>query len=48
WSEDISKAKTFEDLPANAQKYLKMIEEASGVPVKMIGVGPARDETIRR
>ena len=48
WSEDISKAKTFEDLPANAQKYVKMIEEASGVPVKMIGVGPARDETIRR
>ncbi|MCB9110376.1 MAG: adenylosuccinate synthase [Anaerolineales bacterium] len=48
WSEDISKAKTFEDLPANAQKYVKMIEEAAGVPVKMIGVGPARDETIRR
>ena len=48
WSEDISKAKSFEDLPVNAQKYVKMIEEAAGVSVKWIGVGPARDETIRR
>lgn len=48
WTEDISKAKRFEELPANAQKYVKMIEDATGVPVKWIGVGPARDETIRR
>lgn len=48
WSEDISKAKSFEELPVNAQKYVRMIEEAAGVPVKWIGVGPARDETIRR
>ena len=48
WSEDISKAKSFEELPLNAQKYVKMIEDAAGVPVKWIGVGPARDETIRR
>ena len=48
WKEDISKAKSFEDLPANAQSYVKMIEEASGVPVKWIGVGPEREATIRR
>lgn len=48
WSEDISKAKSFDELPVNAQKYVKMIEEAAGVPVKWIGVGPARDETIRK
>lgn len=48
WCEDISKAKSFEELPLNAQKYVKMIEDAAGVPVKWIGVGPARDETIRR
>ncbi|HND50250.1 MAG TPA: adenylosuccinate synthetase, partial [Anaerolineales bacterium] len=48
WTEDISKAKRFEDLPVNAQKYVKMIEDATGMPVKWIGVGPARDETIRR
>ncbi len=48
WSEDISKARTFEELPVNAQKYVKMIEEAAGVPVKWIGVGPEREATIRR
>ncbi|HNN14378.1 MAG TPA: adenylosuccinate synthetase, partial [Anaerolineales bacterium] len=48
WSEDISKAKSFEALPLNAQKYVTMIEEAAGIPVRWIGVGPARDETIRR
>lgn len=48
WSEDISKAKSFEELPANAQNYVKMIEDAAGVPVKWIGVGPERDATIRR
>jgi len=48
WKEDISKVKSFEDLPANAQSYVKMIEEASGVPVKWIGVGPEREATIRR
>jgi adenylosuccinate synthase len=48
WSEDISKARSFEALPANAQSYVKMIEEATGVPVKWIGVGPEREATIRR
>lgn len=48
WSEDISKAKSFEELPVNAQKYVQMIEAAAGVPVKWIGVGPEREATIRR
>ena len=48
WKEDISKVRSFEELPANAQSYIKMIEEATGVPVKWIGVGPERDATIRR
>jgi adenylosuccinate synthase len=48
WKEDISKARSFEDLPVNAQSYVKMIEAAAGVPVKWIGVGPERDATIRR
>jgi adenylosuccinate synthase len=48
WQEDISKARSFEELPAQAQAYVKMIEDASGVPVKWIGVGPERDATIRR
>jgi adenylosuccinate synthase len=48
WKEDISKAKSFEDLPANAQYYVKMVEDAAGVPVRWIGVGPEREATIRR
>jgi adenylosuccinate synthase len=48
WNEDISKARSFEELPVNAQSYVKMIEEAAGVPVKWIGVGPEREATIRR
>ncbi|WBB64283.1 adenylosuccinate synthase [Streptomyces sp. WMMC500] len=47
WSEDISKATTFEELPKNAQGYVKALEEMSGAPVSAIGVGPGRDETIQ-
>ncbi|HEY5834441.1 adenylosuccinate synthase [Streptomyces sp.] len=46
WSEDISKAKTFADLPKNAQGYVKALEEMSGAPISAIGVGPGRTETI--
>ncbi|MGP3977184.1 adenylosuccinate synthase [Streptomyces sp. 8N114] len=46
WSEDITKAKTFGDLPKNAQAYVKALEEMSGAPISAIGVGPGRDETI--
>ena len=47
WSEDIRGAKSFEELPERAQAYIKLIEEATGVPVKWIGVGPERNATIR-
>ena len=46
WSEDISKARKLSDLPINAQKYVKFLEEISGAPMSAIGVGPGRDETI--
>ena len=48
WKEDISNTKSFEELPVNAQNYVNMIEDATEVPVKWIGVGPERDATIRR
>jgi len=48
WKEDISKVRSFEELPVNAQIYVTMIEDAVGVPVKWIGVGPERDATIQR
>jgi adenylosuccinate synthase len=48
WSEEISQARAFEDLPANARSYVKLLEDAAGIPVKWIGVGPEREATIRR
>ena len=46
WSEDITGARSFEDLPLNAQRYVHAIEELSGAPVSAIGVGPDREATI--
>ncbi|MFD7006845.1 adenylosuccinate synthase [Rhodococcus jostii] len=48
WWEDISHARTFEELPKNAQNYVLRLEELSGAYVSCIGVGPGRDETIVR
>uniref|UniRef100_A0A7S0BFG9 Adenylosuccinate synthetase n=1 Tax=Rhodosorus marinus TaxID=101924 RepID=A0A7S0BFG9_9RHOD len=45
---DISAARTFEELPENAQKYVLRVEELIGVKVKYIGVGAARDDIILR
>jgi adenylosuccinate synthase len=46
WSEDISSARAFADLPVNAQNYVHAIEKISGARFSAIGVGPARDEII--
>ncbi|MGW5920043.1 adenylosuccinate synthase [Nocardia fluminea] len=48
WWEDISHARTFEELPANAQAYVLRLEELSGARISCIGVGPGRDQTIVR
>jgi len=48
WNEDISTARSFEDLPQRARDYVQMIESATGTPVKWIGVGPEREATIHR
>ncbi len=48
WTEDITKCKTFEDLPKNAQNYVKAIERLTDCPVSMIGVGPDREQNILR
>jgi adenylosuccinate synthase len=46
WSEDISAARSFDELPKNAQAYVRRIEELSGAPVSVIGVGPGRDQNV--
>ena len=45
---DISNCKSFEELPDNTKKYLRRIEEFTGVPVKFIGTGAGREDMIVR
>lgn len=46
WQEDITNAKTWEDLPENAQKFLNRVAELVGVPLVTVSVGPEREQTI--
>ncbi|MCL2012343.1 MAG: adenylosuccinate synthase [Cystobacterineae bacterium] len=46
WTPSLHHARTWEDLPENAKKYIRKIEEVSGVPVVCISVGAERGETI--
>ncbi|MFV0433986.1 MAG: adenylosuccinate synthase [Leucobacter sp.] len=48
WSEDISDARTFEDLPQNAQDYILALEAMSGSRISAIGVGPEREQVVVR
>ncbi|KAF1375556.1 hypothetical protein PFLUV_G00221420 [Perca fluviatilis] len=47
WNSDTSAARSFEELPENAQKYVHFIEGHVGVPVKWIGVGKSRESMIQ-
>jgi len=48
WKEDITTAKEFGDLPKAAQKYVRVLEDVSGVEVTLVSVGPERNQTIVR
>jgi adenylosuccinate synthase len=48
WIKDTTKAKSFEELPENAQKYILKIEELIGCAVNYIGIGQRRDQMIYR
>ncbi|OJV62313.1 MAG: adenylosuccinate synthase [Clostridiales bacterium 38-18] len=48
WSEDLSECETFDALPQNAKNYIERIEALTGVPVKIVSVGPKRSQTIIR
>ena len=48
WKSDICKVRCYEDFPAEFKAYVEFIEKQTGVPVKIISVGPDRDETIIR
>ncbi len=48
WTEDITGARTFEELPRQAQEYVLALEAMSGSRMSVIGVGPDREATIIR
>ncbi|MCX7828998.1 MAG: adenylosuccinate synthase [Thermanaerothrix sp.] len=48
FTEDISGCQSFDDLPKAAKDYVAFVEEFCGVPVVLLGVGPAREATIIR
>jgi adenylosuccinate synthase len=48
WSEDITGARNFEDLPQAAQDYVLALEKISGSRISAIGVGPGRDAIVVR
>jgi adenylosuccinate synthase len=46
WTEKLPAVRTLRELPAAALAYVRFVEEASGVPVYLVSVGPRREETI--
>lgn len=46
WMEDISKVKSYDELPLNTKNYIKKIEEITNIKVSIISVGPDREQTI--
>jgi adenylosuccinate synthase len=46
WHVDITAVRTYEELPEQARTYLHFISEYLGIPIALIGVGPARDQII--
>lgn len=46
WHADITGARTWDELPAEAQAYVRRLEELVGTPVVMLSVGPERDQVI--
>ncbi|KHL96154.1 MULTISPECIES: adenylosuccinate synthase [unclassified Paenibacillus] len=45
WSEDITSAKTLDDLPANTRKYVERVSELTGIPISIFSVGRNREQT---
>lgn len=48
WEEDITNAKSYEELPENAKKYIEFIEQYLGINVYLVSVGPERSQNIIR
>lgn len=48
WTEDITKVRSYDELPENAKKYIEFIENYLGINVYLVSVGPERSQNIIR
>jgi len=48
WREEISTAREYDDLPKGAQRYVRLLEEVTGVEAVLVSVGADRNQTILR
>jgi adenylosuccinate synthase len=48
WKQDITGARTFDELPENARRFVEFVEDRIGARISVVGVGPGRDEVIER
>ncbi len=48
WQTDISKITNPNDLPANAANYIAFLEDQVGIPIRLVGVGPGREQFFDR
>ena len=48
WDQDITGATRFDQLPRQAQDYIRRIDQITGRPITIIGIGPRRTQTIVR
>jgi adenylosuccinate synthase len=47
WDESVADARSYDEIPENAKKYLKRIEEITDTKISIVSVGPRRDQTMR-
>lgn len=47
WDDSVAEARSYEELPANAQKYLERIEAFTDTKISIVSVGPKRHQTMR-
>ena len=48
WEADLTSARQWDDLPSEAQHYIRRIEALTGLPIRMVSVGPERDQIVVR
>ncbi len=46
WEDELGEARAVDDLPKEAQRYVATIEELAGVPISVVSVGPAREQSL--